>query len=173
MELYRHEIFLCIGGELSVLLCHLINCYLHFAKIVFFVGKMVFEDISLFLEAGRRIADAVDAGDQTFRYTFESMGWMTARWHEVQVGVCGFCMEIKLDIPVRKCACGIQKRIFGSRNSHSKLDEIVERIGHIDKTVEAFTSINPLHFKVNNETSCRSSALYKIFRDRRLSQFFF
>jgi hypothetical protein len=55
------------------LLCHLINCYLYFARVVSFVSKMVLGDFSLFLEAGRR-ADATDAGGQTFWYTFESMG---------------------------------------------------------------------------------------------------
>jgi hypothetical protein len=68
---------------------------------------------------------------------------MTARWHEVQMEVHGFIMKIKLDFPVCMCACGIQKRIFGSRNYHSKLDAIVEKVCHIDKIVEVFISINP------------------------------
>jgi hypothetical protein len=54
-------------------------------------------------------------------------------------------VEVKLDSPVRECGCGIQKCIFGSWNVHSKFYGIVERVCHIDKIVEAFTTINPLH----------------------------
>jgi hypothetical protein len=59
---------------------------LYFGRIISSVSEALF-DISLFLEAGRGRADAADADGQTFRYTFESMGWMTARWHETQIGV--------------------------------------------------------------------------------------
>jgi hypothetical protein len=61
-------------------------------------------------------------------------------------------MEIKLDFPVLKCAFGIHKRIVESRDFHSKLDGIVEKVCHFDKIVEAFTSINPLDLNVINET---------------------
>jgi hypothetical protein len=64
MEPYRFEIFLCIGlleEGVSVLSYNVINCYLHFARFISSVSKMVFEDISMFLEAGRRRTDAATA----------------------------------------------------------------------------------------------------------------
>jgi hypothetical protein len=106
--------FFVLKKRLSVKLCHLINCDLYFAMIISSVSEVLFEDISLFLEAGRRRANAAGSDGQTFRHTFESMGWMTARWHKVQMRVRGFSVEVKLDSPVRECGCGIQKCIFGS-----------------------------------------------------------
>jgi hypothetical protein len=35
---------------------------------------------------------------------------------------------------------------------HSKLDGIVERVYHIDKIIEAFTTIKPLHLNDVSET---------------------
>jgi hypothetical protein len=49
------------------------------------------------------------------------------------MGICGFSIDVKLDFPVRKCACGIQTRIPGGRNVHSELDGTVERVCHIDE----------------------------------------
>jgi hypothetical protein len=51
----------------------------------------------LSLEAGKGRAGA---DSQTFRHTFESMGgWQLdaneVRWDEVQMGVCGFGVEVK------------------------------------------------------------------------------
>jgi hypothetical protein len=43
-------------------------------RIISSVSEEVFEDIFLHLEAGRRRADAADAGGQTYGNTFESMG---------------------------------------------------------------------------------------------------
>jgi hypothetical protein len=62
--------FSVLEKRLSVLLYHLNKCDLHFVRIVSSVCKLVFEDISWLLEASRGKADAADAGDQTFRYTF-------------------------------------------------------------------------------------------------------
>jgi hypothetical protein len=107
-----------------------------------------FEDIPLFPEAGRRRENAADAGGQTFRHTFESMGWVTVRWHKIKMRVCGLTVEVKLNFPIRECGCGIQKGI----NVHSRFDGIMERICHIDKIIKAFTTINPLHLNVINET---------------------
>jgi hypothetical protein len=62
--------FFVLEERLSVQLCHLINCGLYFAMIISSVSEVLFEDIPLFLEAGRRRANAADAGGQTFRHTF-------------------------------------------------------------------------------------------------------
>jgi hypothetical protein len=70
--------FFVLEERLSALSCMPAH-QLHFARIISFVGEVVFEDISLFLEAGRRRAHTEDAGDQTFRHTFQSMEWMAAR----------------------------------------------------------------------------------------------
>jgi hypothetical protein len=65
--------FFELGEGLLVLSCNFINCDLDHAKITSSVSKMVFKNISFFLEDDRR-ADAADVGDQTFRQTFENMG---------------------------------------------------------------------------------------------------
>jgi hypothetical protein len=89
--------FFILEERLSVLSYHLINCGLNFAMIISYVSEVLFEDISLFLEAGRRRANAVDAGGKTFRHTYESMGLVKAKWHKVQMGVRWFSVEFKLD----------------------------------------------------------------------------
>jgi hypothetical protein len=71
-----------------------------------------FEDISLFLESGRRRANAVNAGGQTFQHTFEKVVRVTARWHKLQMRVRGFSVKVKLDFPVREYGCGIQKHYW-------------------------------------------------------------
>jgi hypothetical protein len=45
--------FFVLEERLSVQLFHLINCGLYFAKIISSVSEVLFEDIPLFLEAGR------------------------------------------------------------------------------------------------------------------------
>jgi hypothetical protein len=111
--------FFVLEERLSVQLCHLINCGLYFAMIISSVSEVLFGDISLFLDAGRGRADG-----QTFWHTFEIMGWVTARWHKIQMRVRGFSVEVKLDSPVRECGCGVQKRIFGGEMSTVNLMEL-------------------------------------------------
>jgi hypothetical protein len=50
--------FFVLEERLSVQLCHLINCGLYFAMIISSVSEVLSEDIPLFLEAGRRRANA-------------------------------------------------------------------------------------------------------------------
>jgi hypothetical protein len=74
--------FFVLKERLSVQLCHLINCGFYFAMLISSVTEVLFEDISLFLEAGNRRANAMDADDQTFCHIFESMMRVTARWNK-------------------------------------------------------------------------------------------
>jgi hypothetical protein len=80
--------FFVLEEGLSVLSCHHIIYGLCFAMIISSISEVLFEDFSLFLKADWRRTDA--AGIETFRHTFESMGWMAARWYEVQMGVREF-----------------------------------------------------------------------------------
>jgi hypothetical protein len=96
---------------LSVPLCHLINCNLHFARIVSSVCKVVVENIFLLLKAGRGRAVVADAGGQTFRYTFEGMGWMTTRWHEVQMGARGLVWRLNSISPFVSVSV-VSKNVF-------------------------------------------------------------
>jgi hypothetical protein len=63
--------FFVLEERLLVQSCHLINCSLYFAIVISSVSEVLFEDISLSLEAGKGRAGA---DSQTFRHTFESMG---------------------------------------------------------------------------------------------------
>jgi hypothetical protein len=54
--------FFVLEERLSVQLFHLINCGLYFARVISSVSEVLFEDIPLFLEAGRRRPNAADAG---------------------------------------------------------------------------------------------------------------
>jgi hypothetical protein len=70
---------------------------------------VVFENIFLFLEAGMRRANM---GGQTFRYTFEKMEWMTARWLCPNNGRPGqfYLLPIikKIDMPDRPIVSAIE-----------------------------------------------------------------
>ena len=73
--------FFVVEERLSFQLCHLINCGLYFAMIMSSVSVVLLRIFSYSwkLEEEENFRNATDADSQTFRHTFESIGWATAR----------------------------------------------------------------------------------------------